>query len=369
MLTKTLEQLDGMRVAGLHPGYQIYVSVGGSVVADVSAGVAKVATDSSSEIALNDDALLLWLSACKPVAAVALCMLWERGRCELDDAVAKYVPEFGKLGKEKVTLRQVLTHTGCFPNANTGWPRVTWAQSIQAICDAPLLENGVPGRTACYHVHSGWFILGELIHRIDGRMFPEFVRAEIFEPLGMDDSWIGMPKERYDAYGSRLAAMHNSEKTPIRVDPLFREERITSCAPGSNAYGPLRELGYFYEMMLGNGKRSGVKILSPQTVAAMTARHRTGLFDLTFKHVLDWGLGVIVNSNQYGAETVPYNFGKHASPRTFGHSGNQSSCGFCDPEHGLVVAWSCNGQPGEAKHQRRANAINAAIYEDLGIGG
>jgi CubicO group peptidase (beta-lactamase class C family) len=118
-------------------------------------------------------------------------------------------------------------------------------------------------------------------------------------------------------------------------------------------------------MLLGKGQRGGVRILSPQTTEAIAARHRTGLFDHVFKHVMDWGLGVIVNSNLYGAESVPYGFGRHSSPRAFGHSGNQVSCAFADPEHGLAVAWGCNGQPGEPAHQQRARAINEAIYEDV----
>lgn len=91
------------------------------------------------------------------------------------------------------------------------------------------------------------------------------------------------------------------------------------------------------------------------------------MFDHTFKHVMDWGLGFILDSKQYGSDTVPYGYGDHASPRTFGHSGAQSACAFADPEHDLAVAWLCNGLPGEARHQLRQRAINNAIYEDLGL--
>jgi CubicO group peptidase (beta-lactamase class C family) len=83
--------------------------------------------------------------------------------------------------------------------------------------------------------------------------------------------------------------------------------------------------------------------------------------------VIDFGLGFIVNSNRYGVETVPYGYGRSAADQAFGHSGAQSSCAFGDPTHKLVVAWSCNGLPGERLHQRRAREINSAIYEDLGL--
>src|SRR5204863_8448629 len=113
----------------------------------------------------------------------------------------------------------------------------------------------------------------------------------------------------------------------------------------------------FYEMLLRGGAFDGGRILSPQTVAAMTARHRVGMMDRTFKHIMDWGLGFIINSSQYGDPEVPYGYGEYASPHTFGHSGAQSSCAFCDPQHGLVVAWVCNGRPGEPRHLARQIAF------------
>jgi CubicO group peptidase (beta-lactamase class C family) len=122
-------------------------------------------------------------------------------------------------------------------------------------------------------------------------------------------------------------------------------------------------LGKFYESLLG----LGTQLLKGETIAEFTQRHRVGLFDHTFQHVIDFGLGFIVNSNGYGVETVPYGYGRHASDEAFGHSGAQSSCAFADPAHQLAVAWSCNGLPGERLHQRRAREINSAIYEDVGL--
>jgi CubicO group peptidase (beta-lactamase class C family) len=123
----------------------------------------------------------------------------------------------------------------------------------------------------------------------------------------------------------------------------------------------VRELGRFYEGLLAG------KLLNAETLRRFTQRTRSGLFDHTFKHTLDFALGFIVNSNRHGAETVPYGYGRHASEEAFGHSGAQSSCAFADPAHGLVVAWATNGTPGEPRHQRRQREINTAIYEDLGL--
>jgi len=220
----------------------------------------------------------------------------------------------------------------------------------------------VPGEKAGYHQASSWFVLGEVIRRLDGRSFDRCVREEVFEPLGMADSWVGMPRDRYLSYkeAGRIGAMWNMETSePHGWDS---EERCTSVHPGGNGYGPMRELGRFYEMLLARGGQ----ILSPQSVEALTARHRVGMMDSTFKHVMDWGLGFIPNSAIYGAETVPYAYGHHASRRAFGHSGYRSSVAFADPEHGLAVALAFNGTPSNDAHEQRIRAVLDALYEDLG---
>ena len=132
--------------------------------------------------------------------------------------------------------------------------------------------------------------------------------------------------------------------------------------------GPIRELGRFYEMLLRGGKTvDGRVILQPETIRAMTSRQREEKFDVTFQHMVDFGLGVIINSNRYGADTVPYGFGKYAGENSFGHGGAQSSIGFADPEYNLVVTAVANGLPGEEIHNQRFRELNSAIYEDLGL--
>jgi CubicO group peptidase (beta-lactamase class C family) len=135
-------------------------------------------------------------------------------------------------------------------------------------------------------------------------------------------------------------------------------------SPGGNLRGPVRELGRFYEMLWNNGRTpDGASLLTPETVQQMTMRHRVGQYDETFQHPVDFGLGLIIDSNGHGVDTVPYGFSAYCSPRTFGHGGAQCAMGFCDPDLGLVVAWAANGFCGEGQHQRRNVAINSAIYE------
>jgi CubicO group peptidase (beta-lactamase class C family) len=80
---------------------------------------------------------------------------------------------------------------------------------------------------------------------------------------------------------------------------------------------------------------------------------------------MDWGLGFIINSARYGADTVPYGYGPHASPPTFGHGGSQCCTAFADPEYELAAAIIWNGRPGEAPHNQRLRETLAALYQDL----
>jgi CubicO group peptidase (beta-lactamase class C family) len=248
---------------------------------------------------------------------------------------------------------------------DVGWPRASWEEIIARICQGRLEPRWVPGRTAGYHLAASWFILGELVRRAGGMPFERYVRQEIFEPLGMKDSWIGMPSETYHHYGRRLGPMFDTQTDPPTPLDWHSEARVTRCSPGANGWGPARELGRFYEMLLDGGRLQDTRILLPQTVEALTARHRTGLFDKTFRQSLDWGLGFLVNSYDEGREPA-YGHWPAAAARTYGHSGFRSSTAFADPERQLAVAILLNGTPGEASHLRRMRAITTAIYRDLG---
>lgn len=342
---------------GLHIGAQLFAAHKGSIVADLAIGEAEPGVE------LSPEHLMPWMSSGKPVTSVAIAQLWEAGKLHLDDPVAQYIPEFAQYGKSAITIRHLLTHMDGMAVAETNWPVYAWNDIIKFLCAASMKSDSPPGARAAYHPMSTWYILAEIIQRIVGRKFDEHVRAAILEPLGMNDSWFLIPEDRRPEYGKRLVLLHGLEKTPTEPNraPWAR------CKPGGSGRGPIRELGRFYQMLLNRGEWNGVRILQETTVEAITARHRTGRFDHTFQHVVDWGLGFIVDSNLYDAATVPYGFGLHSSPRTFGHGGFLSSIAFADPIHDLVVAWVCNGAPKDKLHQERNRAINAALYEDLGL--
>ena len=315
---------------------------------------------------MEPDTLLPWFSATKPVTAAAVLQQWERGRLDPDDPVARHLPEFATAGKERVTIRHLLTHTAALA-AKAG--QDDSPESLLATaCRSPLVEDWVPGQRAAYSPRLGYHVLGEVVRRVDGRSFDAYVAEELFEPLGMADSWLALSPDRYAAYGDRMGVMHDtSGEAPQVVARLADAEGFAAVWPSSSGVGPASDLVRFFGALLGNGELEGVRVLSPQTVDTMCARHRAGLRDETFGAVIDWGLGVMVNSWHYQQRPAPYGYGDHASRRSFGHGGVQSSVGFADPEVGLAAVVVFNGMAGEAGHHRRTQPVLTALYEDLGL--
>lgn len=346
---------------GLHVGAQVAVAFAGRVttVVDGQAGPGRP---------MRADTLLPWFSATKPVTAVAVLQQWERGRLDPDDPVALHVPEFGAAGKERVTVRHLLTHTARLAApapADDGWDVV-----LEAACASPLAEGWVPGERAAYSPRMGFHVLGEIVRRVDGRPFDAYASEEVFELLGMADSWLALSPERWAAYGDRMGAMHDTAGDQPRViEALAGAEGFGTVRPSGSGVGPAADLVRLYLALLGKGELDGVRVLLPQTVDTMCARHRAGLEDETFGAVVDWGLGVIVNSWHHRGRPAPYGFGDHASRRAFGHGGQQSSVAFADPDAGLAAALIFNGMAGEGGHHRRTQPVVSAIYEDLGLAG
>ena len=345
----------------MHTGCQIYVSCSGAIVADCGIG------HSNPGQPMTADTINLWLSAGKPLTAVAILQQWDLGRLELDDRVSRFIPEFAAAGKASLTVRHLLTHTGGFRTADTGWPDVPWDETIRRICTAEIEPNWIVGRTAGYHTTTSWFILGEILSRLTGQSYPDAIRDNLLAPLGCVDTSAALTPTQYAQMENRIGPLFSRERGELQLLDWNTAARCAMPSPGSHTRGPIRDLGRFYEMLLNGGELTGHRILSSQAVAAMTARHRVGQMDLTLAHVVDFGLGVIVDSNLYGVDTVPYGYGRFCSPRTFGHGGAQSSQGWCDPECELVVAYYFNGRPGEGQHNRRTRQFNEAIYNDLNL--
>lgn len=356
--------LERQRDEGLHLGAQLYVSLGGEVVCDIAVG------ESAPGIALRPDDLMLWYSSSKPLTAMAIAQLVERGQSgprsgkgnslALDDLVARFIPGWGG-GKERCTVRHVLTHMGGFSRADVSLfdADVGDDEVIATIAASPTEYE--PGTAAGYHPSSGWRVLGEIVRVVDGRPIERYLAEEVFAPAGMNDTWMGIPAADQQRLGDRLVPVHwTGHVVPARRDGAWemREYRIerthnetwhrAKVEPGGGGRGPGSDLGRFYEAMLDEGR-----IASPATTAMVTACHRAGVADRTFATKVPWGLGVQVAAGFSG--TTGY--------RSFGHGGMASSRGLCDPVEGLVMVLVANGLASPPDNDRRMIEMTDAVYE------
>lgn len=362
---RTLQVVRQGAEKGLHYGAQLCVIAHGERVLDGGLGWAEPGVPMTAETVLP------WLSAGKPLTAALIVKAADEGRLALDAPVATYLPEFAAAGKQDVTLAHLLTHTAGLRQVETGWPDVPWSEILRRLCASPLEPDWELGITAGYHPNSSWFVLGEVLARVYGEPYATVIEQQLLRPLGMthtrccgslpDGVPVGWMWERVQGQLTKL----DWESGPRTEQP----------SPGSSFRGPIRALAQFYAAL----GRAGWSLPLPegtpvepwcsaQTVQHLTTRRRVDRFDLTLQHVVDFGWGVIIDSNHHGADTVPYGYGHYASPTTFGHGGSQSSQGYCDPTNGLCVAYVFNGRPGEGQHNRRVRALNDAIYQDLGLG-
>lgn len=371
-LTATTAAYAEGLAAGQHVGLQLAVRVDGEPVVDLAHGLAR------EGVPMRTDSVVIWFSTSKILAAVAIGQLWERGLVALDVPVRDYLPEFGAHGKEAITPRHLLTHTGGFRHADGqlgGFDaEVPVAELYARVCDGGLEEGWQVGVDAGYHGGAGHVVLGELVHRLTGTPYDEYLRREVLDVVGADDWWMGLPREQQERYGDRVAQMwwcQDGLSGP--VPGLDTEAARARPHPGMGGRGPARDLVAVVDQLRRDQAGTSQPVLvRAQTWEAMTARHRTGVLDRTFQAHLDWGLGLIpptVRTGDGPEATRPqsYGYGAHTHRRAWGHSGSQSSTAFADPERGLSVAVMWNGMPGHLAHTRRQAALLTALYEDLGL--
>ena len=134
--------------------------------------------------------------------------------------MARHIPEFAAGGKDPITIPHILTHTAGFRAVvgNPHWEDQPWDRVIAEVCATRLEPRWIPGQTAGYHPLTSWYILGEIVRRLDGRAFERYVRDEIFLPLRMNDCWIGVPEEQQRAYGDRWGLMHDTREGEAKAE-------------------------------------------------------------------------------------------------------------------------------------------------------
>lgn len=325
------------------------------------------ALDTESGRTLPEDAIFRIYSMTKPVTGVALMMLYEEGKFELDDPVSKYIPEFadarvfkaeaedGTLETEPaardITVRDLMRHTsgltyGVFGDTpvdksylknqliGVDQPMAEW---VPRLAEQPLLYQ--PGAAWVYSLSVE--VQGYLIEVLSGQPFDEFLKERIFDPLGMSDTDFYVPADKLDRFvgiyeldeEKKLIAARNKLLQDYSVNPQFK-------SGGGGLVSTTADYWKFAQMVANGGTMNGVTFLKPETVAMMSknqlpealpgiAGGKRGLgFGLDFAVVLD-----------------PAKFGNTGEVGEFFWGGMANTVFWIDPTHDIVAILMTNILP------------------------
>src|SRR5579862_80006 len=249
---------------GRIPGAVLLIGHKGQVVYRMAYG--KRALDPTAE-PMTLDTIFDVASLTKVVATTpSLMKLFEQGRFRLNDHVTQYLPEF-QGGKSDITLRNLLTHFSGMPPDLDLTPAWSGYQTgiHMAMAEKPAGPPGV------HFVYSdiNFILLGELVHRLSGKMLSEYSRQEIFRPLGMKETMFQPPA----SLAPRIAPTERdgAKGTPLRGVVHDETARYMGGVAGhAGLFSTADDLSRFCEMMLHKGQFDGARLFSPLTVEKFT---------------------------------------------------------------------------------------------------
>lgn len=340
---------------GLHPAIALCLRHRGQVVLERAVGhLSGTAPDeppSATPVPVRYDSLFSLFSASKAVTAMIVHLLDERGLLGLDDRVAEYIPEFAQNGKERATIRQVLTHRSGLPTVKDFPPDLDriadWPRVIDVLCKAPALWE--PGSRLAYHAISGGFVLGEIVRRITDKTVQELLREEIAQKLG----W-----KTFDYGTSRVRALARHSLTGIPPFPPFtwaveralgvslpdavalsNDPRYYQCLiPSGNIVSNADEASQFFELLLNEGELNGVRIFEPRTIQRAVELSGVLEIDSFLGLPVRYGMGFMLGNPGPGL------YGWNA-PRAFGHVGFTTVLAWADPDRAMSACLMTSGKP------------------------
>jgi CubicO group peptidase (beta-lactamase class C family) len=249
---------------------------------------------------MRKDSIFRIYSMTKPIVSVAVMMLWEEGRFDIDDPIAKYLPELGDLkvaivrkdtqgkanvdleaAKRQPTIQQLLTQTGglsydilpkspehpvrqMYVDAGIGNPDDTLAEMVAKIGKLPLAAEPC----TIWEYSRSTDVLARLVEVVSGLTLDHFLETHIFEPLGMKDTSFWVSKEKLD----RLAEPFANDPVsgdPVRLINVTKQPKLLSGNYG--LVSTAEDYTRFMQMLINGGGFDSVRILSPKTVQYMTS--------------------------------------------------------------------------------------------------
>jgi CubicO group peptidase (beta-lactamase class C family) len=349
-------------------GAAVAVELEGRPVADLWAGSA----DRARSRPWRRDTLVNVFSVGKPMVALCLLMLIERGLLGVDDRVAEHWPEFAAAGKDGATVRMLLGHRAGVPGIKSPLPR-------SAMYDWELMSAALaaeqpwwrPGERHGYHVNTFGFLVGELVRRASGESVGAFFRDKVARPLGADFHFgIGAREDE------RVAEFRFPDTTIEAIDanasPLARGVYLNPPGisgfgtvntrdwraaeiPSANGHATARAVARIYSALAAGGALGGVRLLDPETVALATREVSRG-HDAVLDRPSRFGLGFQLTQPERPLGP---------SGRGFGHFGAGGSVGFADPDHALAFAYTTSQGEGPRWQNPRNRGLIDALYASL----
>jgi len=351
--------LQGRVKAGLLPGALTLIWRRGGIAHQSLVG----SMDIARATPMREDAIFRLYSMTKPITTVALLMLMEQGLIALDDPVAKFIPSFtnlklqnGKAPLRAMTVLDLLRHTSGLTYGFHNRTAIDAAYRAQRIGEFDT-EGGLAGMIAQleklpleYSPGEAWIysvatdVAGYLVQLVSGQSYAGFVREKILKPLQMRDSDFvvnGASCERFSACYALKDGKLDLFDDP-RNSPWFSSPKLESG--GGGLTGTAQDYLRFCRMLLNKGELDGARLLSPKTVALMTANHLPGgreITDLspagsTFTesgyHGIGFGLGV-------GVTLDPAKVGIPGTAGEFTWGGVASTTFFVDPKEDMAVVF------------------------------
>ncbi len=275
--------------------------------------------------ATQPDTIYLLASISKPVSVCGLMLLVEGGKVVLSDPVQRYLPEFQGGHKDQVKVWHLLSHTSGMPDMLPANVELRRAHAPLSEFVAGALQTSLlyaPGTQFAYQ-SMGTLLAAEITERVSGNRLRDFLRQEIFEPLNMKSSVLGL-----DGLSIKDTAIvqenHGDSENSRRWGPNSPYWRDMGH-PWGGLHSTAGDLAILLQTFLNSGEYGQFRLFSPMTTAAMTRNHNSTIG-------APWGLGWALRDSP-----VWNYFGNLASAGTFGHVGATGTVAWADPARQLIV--------------------------------
>jgi CubicO group peptidase (beta-lactamase class C family) len=338
-LDKVVSRFRSQQTAGEFPGGQLVLRRDGKLVLSETVGIARGFRESESitPVPVQPRTAFPVLSAGKPLAAIVIALLEDRGLLNVMAPVADIFPEFTKHGKESITTLDVLTHrSGMLMPDFVKKPHL-WADKHAV--QAALIDTvpAYPRGTLAYHPYEYGWLLSEIVLRVDGRELPDFFVDEIANPLQLPALRYGLAGRESDS----LAFLYWLGKSKVMVAGVNvaenfewqnSQEFLNARNPAVSLVTDAASLAAFYDFLLTGGKApSGQQLIAEEIIHKYTSRQVLS-WDRSLRAPIALGRGVMVGT------WFPSNFGWWNTHGCFGHAGGYCSLAFGDYDTQISVA-------------------------------